>query len=107
PSKIGWSHGPKIASRWSHVQTESQPLASAARAESRNSGHVVCWDQSWAPNRIRSLLWGPPAGDRPDSRRSTGILRPGSANPGRSPLVEPEPAQLPKADPLVHAAPGR
>ena len=25
PSKIGCSHGPKIASRWSHVQTESQP----------------------------------------------------------------------------------
>ena len=29
PSKIGCSHGPKIASRWSHVQTESQPTSSA------------------------------------------------------------------------------
>ena len=27
PSKIGCSHGPKMAIRWSHVQTESQPAA--------------------------------------------------------------------------------
>src|SRR5262245_52065887 len=51
PSKIGWSQGPKIASRWSQVQIESQPAASAARAASRNVGQSVAWDQSWAPKR--------------------------------------------------------
>ena len=52
PSKIGCSHGPKIARRWSHVQIESQPASSAARAASRKPGQSVCWDQSWSPNRI-------------------------------------------------------
>ena len=50
PSKIGCCHGPWIASRWSHVQIESQPAASAASADSRYSGQVVCWGQSWSPN---------------------------------------------------------
>ena len=40
PSKIGWRHGPTIASRWSHVQTLSQPAASAATAASRNDAPV-------------------------------------------------------------------
>jgi hypothetical protein len=41
-----------MASRWSHVQTESQPDRSAARAASRKAGHVVDWDHSWSPKRI-------------------------------------------------------
>ena len=43
PSKIGWRHGPWIASRWSQVQTESQPAASAVDggvAEARPVGRL-------------------------------------------------------------------
>ena len=35
PSKMGCSHGPKIASRWSHVHVSAAPAASAARTASR------------------------------------------------------------------------
>src|SRR4029078_6706544 len=56
PSKIGCCQGPWIASRWSHVQIESQPAASAATAASRTSGHVVDWGQSWRPNRTAGIV---------------------------------------------------
>src|SRR6185295_2584039 len=52
PSKIGCSHGPKIASRWSHVQTEYQPRASARSAASRKPAQSVCCDQIWRPKRV-------------------------------------------------------
>src|SRR6476659_3476901 len=52
PSKIGCSHGPKMAIRWSHVQIESQPAASAARAASRKPGQSVRCDQSCSPKRV-------------------------------------------------------
>src|SRR6266480_1988726 len=58
PSKIGCSQAPWIASRWSHVQSPSQPATSAASAASRMFGQSEDWDQSWAPNFIRAALAG-------------------------------------------------
>ncbi len=54
PSKIGWFHGPWMASRWSHVQSESQPAASASRAAARKRDQSLACDQSWAPKRVEA-----------------------------------------------------
>src|SRR5688500_1774266 len=59
PSRIGCSHGPKMASRWSQVQTESQPAASAASAASRNPGQYVDCDHSCRPNFVVRSMGGP------------------------------------------------
>ena len=64
---MGCSHGPKIASRWSQVQTESQPARSAASAASRKSGHDVCCDQSWSPKRISRSGWRCGEGAKPEA----------------------------------------
>ena len=64
PSKMGWRQGPWMASRWSHVQSESQPADSASSAASRKRGQSLACDQSWAPNRVLdahgSSITGPP-----------------------------------------------
>ena len=51
PSKISWSGSPTMAWRWSQVQSESSPAASAARAASRSSGQVALWGHNSAPTR--------------------------------------------------------
>ena len=73
PSKIGCSHGPKIARRWSHVQTESQPAprprgrrrgspasrSAATRAGARTASSSVSRQSRWSwtrPIGIRKLI---------------------------------------------------
>ena len=70
PSRIGCSHGPKIAWRWSQVQTESQPASSAATAAPRNPGQSVAWLQSWAPNRTSAHAAYASAIERPEARKA-------------------------------------
>ena len=67
PSKIGCSQGPKIASRWSHVQTESQPASSAARAASRKPGQSVSLRPELEPEARHE-----PRGGRGRRRAGTG-----------------------------------